>query len=43
VLRMMWGTSSMFLREAGTGILACSIALWALLAFPSGGWGAWAP
>ncbi len=34
VLRMMWGKSSMFLREAGTTILACSIALWALLAFP---------
>ncbi|HEU0035358.1 MAG TPA: ferrous iron transport protein B [Kofleriaceae bacterium] len=34
VLRMMWNRSSMFLREAGTVILACSIALWALLAFP---------
>ncbi len=34
VLRMMWSKSSMFLREAGTVILACSIALWALLAFP---------
>ena len=34
VLRMMWTRSSMFLREAGTVILACSIALWALLAFP---------
>jgi len=34
VLRMMWGKSSMFLREAGTVILACSIALWALLYFP---------
>jgi ferrous iron transport protein B len=34
VLRMMWGKSSMFLREAGTVILACSIALWALLSFP---------
>ena len=34
VLRMMWGKSSMFLREAGTVILVCSIALWALLAFP---------
>jgi ferrous iron transport protein B len=31
---MMWGKSSMFLREAGTVILACSIALWALLYFP---------
>ena len=34
VLRMMWGKSSMFLREAGTVILACSIGLWALLYFP---------
>jgi ferrous iron transport protein B len=34
VLRMMWGKSSMFLHEAGTVILACSIALWALLYFP---------
>lgn len=34
VVRMMWGKSSMFLREAGTAILACSIALWALLYFP---------
>ncbi|MGE0548346.1 MAG: ferrous iron transport protein B [Kofleriaceae bacterium] len=34
VLRMMWGKSSVFLREAGTVILACSIALWALLYFP---------
>jgi len=34
VLRMMWGKSSMFLREAGTVILGCSIVLWALLAFP---------
>jgi ferrous iron transport protein B len=34
VLRMMWSKSSMFLREAGTVILACSIVLWALLYFP---------
>ncbi|MCW5803818.1 MAG: ferrous iron transport protein B [Deltaproteobacteria bacterium] len=34
VLRMMWSKSSMFLREAGTVILVCSIALWALLSFP---------
>jgi ferrous iron transport protein B len=34
VLRMMWSKSSMFLREAGTTILICSIALWALLYFP---------
>jgi ferrous iron transport protein B len=31
---MMWSKSSMFLREAGTVILACSVALWALLYFP---------
>jgi ferrous iron transport protein B len=34
VLRMMWSKSSMFLREAGTVILVCTIALWALLYFP---------
>nr|HEX4314424.1 ferrous iron transport protein B [Kofleriaceae bacterium] len=34
VLRMMWGKSAMFLKEAGTTILVCSIALWALLYFP---------
>lgn len=34
VLLMMWQRSSMFLREAGTVILACSVALWALLYFP---------
>jgi ferrous iron transport protein B len=34
VMRMMWSKSSMFLREAGTVILVCSIALWALLYFP---------
>jgi ferrous iron transport protein B len=34
VLRMMWEKSSIFLREAGTVILACTIALWALLYFP---------
>ena len=34
VLRMMWQRSSMFLREAGTVILACTIGLWALLSFP---------
>jgi ferrous iron transport protein B len=34
VLRMMWSKSSMFLKEAGTTILGCSIALWALLYFP---------
>ncbi|HET9621940.1 MAG TPA: ferrous iron transporter B [Kofleriaceae bacterium] len=34
VIRMMWSKSSLFLREAGTVILACAIALWALLYFP---------
>jgi ferrous iron transport protein B len=34
VLLMMWQRASMFLREAGTVILTCSIALWALLYFP---------
>lgn len=34
VLRAMWSKSAMFLREAGTVILVCSIALWALLYFP---------
>ncbi len=34
VMRMMWSKSSVFLREAGTVILGCSIALWALLYFP---------
>jgi ferrous iron transport protein B len=34
VLRMMWDKSAVFLREAGTVILACTIALWALLYFP---------
>ncbi|MEZ4360641.1 MAG: ferrous iron transport protein B [Kofleriaceae bacterium] len=34
VLLMMWQRASMFLREAGTVILVCSIALWALLYFP---------
>ena len=34
VLRGMWSRAASFLREAGTVILACSIALWALLYFP---------
>jgi ferrous iron transport protein B len=34
VVRAMWSKSAMFLREAGTVILVCSIALWALLYFP---------
>jgi ferrous iron transport protein B len=34
VLRMMWHRSRTFLSEAGTVILACSVALWVLLNFP---------
>jgi ferrous iron transport protein B len=34
VVHMMWDRSSRFLTEAGTVIVACSIVLWALLAFP---------
>lgn len=34
VLRMMWQRSRTFLTEAGTVILACSVALWFLLNFP---------
>jgi ferrous iron transport protein B len=34
VLRQMWDRTSMFLSEAGTVILGCTIALWALLYFP---------
>jgi ferrous iron transport protein B len=34
VARMMAERTGYFLREAGTIILACTIALWALLAFP---------
>ncbi len=34
VLRMMWERSRLFVSEAGTVILVCSIALWALLSFP---------
>jgi len=33
-LRMMWERSTIFLKEAGTIILACTIVLWALLSFP---------
>jgi ferrous iron transport protein B len=34
IVRAMWDRTSMFLREAGTVILGCTIALWALLYFP---------
>jgi len=36
-VRMMLERSSVFLREAGTVILACTIVLWALLSFPRAG------
>jgi ferrous iron transport protein B len=34
VVRMMWEKSRLFLTEAGTIILACTVVLWALLSFP---------
>lgn len=34
VLRMMWRRTRMFLSEAGSVILICTILLWALLSFP---------
>jgi len=34
VLRMMWEKSMVFVREAGTIILACTVAMWLLLEFP---------
>jgi ferrous iron transport protein B len=34
VLRMIWDRSRLFLTEAGTVILACTVVLWALLSFP---------
>jgi ferrous iron transport protein B len=34
VLRMMWEKSLVFVREAGTVILVCTLAMWALLSFP---------
>jgi ferrous iron transport protein B len=33
-LKMMWERSTVFLKEAGTVILACTVALWMLLSFP---------
>jgi ferrous iron transport protein B len=33
-LKTMWERAQVFLREAGTVILVCTIALWALLSFP---------
>jgi len=34
VVRMMWEKSSVFMKEAGTVILACTVAMWVLLSFP---------
>ena len=34
MLRMMFGRAGVFLREAGTVILACTVVLWVLLSFP---------
>jgi ferrous iron transport protein B len=34
VLRMMWERSRLFVTEAGSVILVCTITLWVLLAFP---------
>jgi ferrous iron transport protein B len=34
VLKMMWERARLFLKEAGTVILVCTIALWALLSYP---------
>jgi ferrous iron transport protein B len=33
-LKMMWERATVFLKEAGTVILGCTIVLWALLSFP---------
>jgi len=34
VIRMMWDRSKVFLTDAGTVILACTVVLWFLLTFP---------
>jgi ferrous iron transport protein B len=34
VLKLMWERSTVFLKEAGTIILFCTVALWGLLSFP---------
>lgn len=34
VIRMMWERSRVFVQEAGTVILVCTIAMWFLLSFP---------
>ena len=33
-LKMMWERATVFLKEAGTVILGCTVALWVLLSFP---------
>ena len=35
VVREMWEKGKVFVTEAGTVILACTVVLWVLLAFPS--------
>jgi len=37
VLRLMWEKSAVFVKEAGTVILACTVAMWLLLSFPRAG------
>jgi ferrous iron transport protein B len=34
VAKMMWQRSSVFIKEAGTVIMICTIVMWALLSFP---------
>jgi len=34
IVRMMWQRSSVFIREAGTIILACTVGMWLLLSYP---------
>jgi ferrous iron transport protein B len=34
VMHMMWEKSLVFVKEAGTVILACTVAMWVLLSFP---------
>jgi len=37
VAKMMWQRSSVFIKEAGTVIMICTIVMWALLSFPRQG------
>lgn len=34
ILKMMWERAAVFLKEAGTIILVCTVVLWALLSYP---------